>query len=137
MDSDITGQIVLADENVGFDTLKELGGETSDHARQRRAHERFVLKVKVVLQPGNSSEFLSFKVQGVSGDISVGGCQALFPVPVQVGDVYRLHFDKEQLDLPMLFVRCRRCRLINEDGFEAGFSFFSPITLPQELATKE
>ena len=80
-----------------------------------------------------SGQFLSFKVQGIIGNISEGGCQAMFPVPIQVGDIYRMHFDKKDLDLPLTFVRCQRCRLISDDAFEAGFVFFSPIPLPANL----
>ena len=130
-------QISLMDEQGGFDTLQDMEKQSSDEVRQRRAYERLAVKAKVILQPGNSSEFLSFKVQGISGNISAGGCQVMFPVPVQVGDVYRLHFDEKKLALPMVFVRCVRCRLINEDAYEAGFIFFSPIKLPANLFDKK
>ena len=126
-------QIELMDEDLGFDALRDAERDASDAARQRRAHRRMAFKAKIILQPGNSSEFLSFKVQGITGDISTGGCRAMFPVPIQIGDVYRLHFAQDCLDLPMLFARCLHCRLINEDAYEAGFSFFSPITLPQSI----
>ena len=75
---------------------------------------------------------LKFKVKGVTGDISEGGCSVLLPIPVPVGDVFRLHFDRSQLDLPMTFARCLRCRLVREDAFEAGFVFFKAIALPSQ-----
>ena len=53
----------------------------------------------------------------------------LFSSPIGVGDVYRLSFDRSVLDLESLFVRCLRCRLVREDAFEAGFSFFQPVDL--------
>ena len=49
--------------------------------------------------------------------------------PVLVGDVYQLHFAKGELDLPILYARCLRCRLVREDAFEAGFAFFEKIVL--------
>ena len=55
----------------------------------------------------------------------------MFPIPAMVGDIYRLTFDKELLDVPTIFARCLRCRLIREDSFEAGFAFFTKIKLPQ------
>ena len=54
---------------------------------------------------------------------------AIFVSPVTVGDVYRLQFDKASIDLPLVFARCLRCRLVREDAFEAGFTFFTPISL--------
>ena len=133
MNTELGDQVSLIDEDASFDTLQDIERHTSDEARQQRKHKRFQVKTKVILQPGNSSEFLSFKVQGIIGNISEGGCQAMFPVPIQVGDIYRMHFDKKDLDLPLTFVRCQRCRLISDDAFEAGFVFFSPITLPANL----
>ena len=137
MKSDSEDPILLPDEDAGFDTLQEIEKLSSDDARQQRAHERIAHKSKVILHPGNSSEFLGFKVQGIMGNISPKGCQAMFPVPLEVGDMYRMLFDKEQFDIPTTFVRCIRCRLISEDEFETGFSFFSSITLPENLLSKK
>ena len=103
---------------------------------QQRAHERICIKVKVILQSGNSSELLSYKVQGVTGDVSEGGCRAMFPIPIQVGDIYRLQFDREQLDVPLVFARCMRCTLVREDAYEAGFAFFSKIKIPVKEAVE-
>ena len=91
----------------------------------------------MILQSGNASELLSFKVKGVTGDISQGGCSVLFPIAARVGDIYRLEFDQETLALPLTFARCVRCRLIREDAYEAGFAFFKAITLPENVAVSE
>jgi hypothetical protein len=56
----------------------------------------------------------------------------LLPLPLLVGDVYRLQFERNTLDLPLTFARCVRCRLVREDAFEVGFAFFSAICLPEE-----
>ena len=133
----------LGEDNAGMpqvkadELLEELSGNTSDEISRRRQHFRLSVKASVVLQPGSTSDLLSFKVRGVTGDLSEGGCSALFPVPPKVGDVYRLLFDKTQLDLPMTFVRCVRCRLVREDAFEAGFKFFKTIALPANVASAE
>ena len=121
------------DEDRGFDLLQELERNTAEELRQQRAHFRLAIKAGVVLQPGNAGELLSFKAKGVTGDISEGGCSALFPIPCRVGDVYRLQFDSQTLNLPLTFARCVRCRLVREDAFEAGFAFFTPICLPEEI----
>ena len=137
MDTQNSEKLKLTDEQVGFDILQDLERQTSDQIRQQRSHERQAVKAKVVLQSANSSELLSYKVQGVTGDLSSGGCRAMFPIPINVGDVYRLQLDREQVDLPLIFARCMRCQLIREDTFEAGFSFFSPIQLPDEKTSTD
>ena len=115
------------DEDISHDILQEIEEQTDEKIRAQRVHDRVAVKLNFTLQPGNSSEFLEYKVQGILGDISSGGCKAMLPIPVKVGDIYRLQFENGRVNLPMLFVRCVRCRLVSEDAFEAGFSFFNPI----------
>ncbi len=122
------------DKDEAFAVLRELERNTPEDIRRQRAHFRLAIKAGVILQSCNTSELLSYKLKGVTGDISQGGCSALFPVAVRVGDVYRLQFDRRVLDLPLTFVRCVRCYLVREDAFEAGFAFFAPICMPENVA---
>ncbi len=126
----------LNDDNA-FDLLQELERNTPDEIRRQRAHFRVAIKVHVTLQPANASQVLKFKMQGTTGDLSQGGCRILFPLPVHVGDIYRLEFDRRQLDMPLTFARCVRCHLLREDAYEAGFAFFSPIAMPRTCALAE
>ena len=116
-----------------FGLLRDLERNTPEEIRRQRAHFRAAIKAAVILQAGNASELMAFKVKGVTGDISEGGCSALFPIPTRVGDIYRLQFDREAIGLPLTFARCVRCRLVREDAYEAGFAFFSPICLPENM----
>jgi len=121
-------------EDQAFDVLRELERNTPDEIRRQRAHFRIAIKAGVTLQPGNASELLDFKVRGVTGDISEGGMGALFPVPTRVGDVYRLQVDRDRMNLPLVFARCVRCRLVREGAYESGFQFFAPIGLPDNVS---
>lgn len=116
-----------------LDLLSELEQNRSDEVRRQRQHFRLQVRLRVTLQPANASALLTLKMQGTTGDLSEGGCCVLFPMPVQVGDVYRLTFDRTQLDVPLVFARCLRCRLLREDAYEAGFRFFAPLTLPDHV----
>lgn len=118
-----------------FGLLRDLERNTPEEIRRQRAHFRLSIKASVILQPGNASQLTAVKLKGITGDVSEGGCSALFPLPLQVGDIYRLAFDRKMLDLPLTFARCVRCRLIREDAFEAGFAFFSAICLPESVLT--
>ena len=126
---DSTGKL---SSDQAFDLLQDLERNTTDDIRRRRAQFRIAIKSAVVLQPGNTSDLLRFKVKGVTGDVSEGGCSILFPLAPRVGDIYRLQFDKAALDIPLTFARCVRCRLIREDAYEAGFAFFNAISLPEK-----
>ncbi len=130
MSSDPDKFIQLDDEQLDFDALQDLEQQTTEEIRKKRKHERKSVKAQVTLQPGNSSDLLKYKIRGIIGDISEGGCGAMFPIPIGVGDIFRLTLDRNDMELPLVFARCRRCRLIREDAYEAGFSFFTPIKLP-------
>ncbi len=123
----------LLDDAGAFDLLREIERNTPDAIRKQRTHFRIAIKARVFLLPGNASETLKFKLQGVTGDLSEGGCRVLFPLPVSVGDIFRLEFDRGEVDLPLTYARCVRCAMLREDAFEAGFSFFNPIALPEEM----
>lgn len=119
-----------------FDLLQELEQNASEEVRQQRAHFRVVVKSTLILRPANASERSKFEMKGVTGDLSEGGCQALFSIPIRVGDIYQLQFDREVLDLALTYARCVRCRLLRDDAFEVGFQFFKPIALPERTLTQ-
>lgn len=121
------------DPKASQSMLAELANNTNDGIRKQRAHFRLDIKARVILRPGNSSDLGQFKIQGVTGDISEGGCRLLLPAPCRVGDIYRVEFDRKMLDIPLTFTRCVRCALLREDAFEAGFRFFTPISLPDSI----
>lgn len=118
-----------------FNLLQELESNTSDELLRQRTHFRIRIKSTLILLPGNASDAQKFRYQGMTGDLSQGGCQALFPMPAVAGDIYRLVFDRQTLDLPMTFAQCMRCRLLRENAFEVGFRFFVPIVLPKSLVS--
>ena len=125
------------DGDEAFSMLQELSANTPEELRLQRAHFRLTIKAGIVLQAANASELLNYKVKGVTGDVSQGGLSAVFPIPVRVGDVYRLQVDPATLDIPLTFARCVRCRLVREDAFEAGFAFFADICLPENCSVDD
>lgn len=110
--------------------LRELEQQTPEAIRKQRSSQRQDISVAVTIRPGNASDRGSrADAEGVTGDVSTGGCRVMTSRPVLVGDVYQLHFAKGELDLPIVYARCLRCRLVREDAFEAGFAFFEKIVL--------
>ncbi|MBK7877329.1 MAG: PilZ domain-containing protein [Planctomycetes bacterium] len=113
--------------------LQTLERQKSEEIARQRLFSRIDTKLKVVVRPANSSQLLEFKVQGLTADISRGGTRLILPLPLGVGDVYRLEFDTTEHKLPLVFGRCLRCRLLREDAFEVGVQFFAQIELPPSL----
>ncbi|MBK7641963.1 MAG: PilZ domain-containing protein [Planctomycetes bacterium] len=131
-DNDLTQDGLRQD--LDPELLGSLERQKSDEIAKARTHTRVEAKFKVVVRPGNASEALRFKLQGLTADLSRGGCRLILPMPVAVGDVFRIEFEAGEQRIPLTFARCLRCRLVREDAFEAGFSFFAPIELPARLS---
>ncbi|MEL6497731.1 MAG: PilZ domain-containing protein [Planctomycetota bacterium] len=125
-------------KNGSFDAwaqtlLRELEQQTPEAIRRQRSSQRQDLSIGVTVRPGNASDRRTRPdADGVTGDVSTGGCRVMMSEPMLVGDVYQLHFAKGELDLPIVYARCVRCRLIREDAFEAGFAFFERIVLASD-----
>jgi hypothetical protein len=112
-----------------LEALRQLEENTPAAILRQRASERLAIRAHVTIQPGNSSERGRVLIEGLTGDISNGGCQILLGRPILPGDVYWLVFAEEPLHIGALLARCLRCRMIREDTFEAGFKFFQSIDL--------
>ena len=117
----------LFEDQGTLDALLALEQNTSDSVARMRAHERFTLRVKVLIRRADASERHGQVVEAVTADISNGGSMMLSPRPLSVGDFFLLSFDPEQLELGSLFARCLRCRFVSEDAFEVGFRFLDPV----------
>lgn len=112
-----------------IESLCELESNNRQAIVQQRACERLDINAKVTIRPGNGSQRQSLMIEGLTGDVSDGGCRVLLPRPVMPGDVFWLSFDDAHVKIGSLFARCVRCRLVQEEAYEAGFRFFNDIDL--------
>lgn len=110
-----------------LDLIMDLEQSGSPEERARRAHARAVVRSRVSLASCNYSQRTGPPTPGVTGDVSAGGCLVLVEVPLAVGDIYQVTWDREHVDSPPVLARCVRCRYIRDDAFEAGFAFFTPL----------
>ena len=86
---DIFSQNVAPQSNTyqqedALDSLADLERNTPAEIIKSRGTTRLRIKSKVIAQPGNSGDRRKIKIQGINGDLSSGGCQILFPIPVHV-----------------------------------------------------
>jgi len=110
--------------------IEGLAKNTPDAIKQMRNHTRVSIRAKVFIEAGSLSERTGVRLQGVTGDVSVGGTQVLLPRPLRIGDVYLVSFDRGEFDVPSVYGLCLRGRMVRPDAFEAGLRFLEPITLP-------
>ena len=116
-----------------LESLSELEHNTSDAILAQRSSERIEIQTRLILQPGNSSDRHRFSIEGVTADISNGGCMVLTPRPIVVGDLFWMTFDESQVHIGSLFARCLRCRFVREDAFETGFRFMQNVDLSSAI----
>lgn len=112
-----------------WEILGELKANTAAEVKAQRSAARITIRSAIKVVPASISQRVGGAVEGITGDVSSGGSQALLGTPLLVGDVYLINFDREVLDTPPVFARCLRCRLIRDDAFEVGFVFFTPLDL--------
>lgn len=110
--------------------IEELAKSTPETIKRMRNHTRLSVRVKVYIEAASLSERNGVRLQGVTGDISVGGTQILLPRPLRIGDVYQVSFDREEFDLPSVYSLCLRGRMVRPDAYEAGLRFLEPVSLP-------
>jgi hypothetical protein len=116
------------------EVVRNFGQHEIQEVLTSRTHERRETALEVCVRQANTSESSRLELHGVTADLSRGGCRLILPLPTGVGDVFRIEFESSSPSLRLVFARCLRCRLVREDVFEAGFSFFAPIDLPEEPA---
>ncbi len=109
--------------------LGDLEANNSQAILKQRSSERMVIRTRVRLQPGNSSQRHTDAIDGLTGDISNGGTLVLLPRPVLAGDTFWVTFSNEHVSIGSLLARCTRCRMVREDTFEIGLRFFHDIDL--------
>ena len=119
-----------------FEALSELENNTSRAILVQRSSERIEIQAKVLIQPGNASQRHQATIEGITADVSNGGCMILLPRPILVGDMFWLTFDKASFRIGSLMSRCLRCRMVREDAYESGFRFMNEIDLSNSLAVK-
>jgi hypothetical protein len=119
----------LLNNGLVFDILQELEAQGRDQLRRLRKHERMHFRTLVTLRPEHAEAAPTLKVQGITGDLSRGGCRAIFPAPIGVGESYRLAFACEPPGLPEVTAQCVRCRMMTDRLFETGFRFTAEIDL--------
>jgi len=91
-----------------------------------------VRRVQAAVQvwPGNAIDRTGALVAGEASELRATGVTARLPRPVAVGSFFLLEFDRAQVDLAPVLVRCELCCMRSEDEFEVRFMFLAPVVLP-------
>lgn len=103
---------------------------------KRDNSQRLVQELRVSLRPSSSSSRQTELVAGFCKNVSRAGCCVVGESAPRVGDVYRFELNSDTTHpLHGTHARCVRCHLVDEDAFDSGFSFLSPVDLRDAAAT--
>ncbi len=97
---------------------------------KRQSQQRSLANIPVRLRPGSTSQRWSHELTGRIKNYSTTGCGIILDRPPYVGDIYRFH-QANNVESPFTecLARCIRCHLIDEEVFEAGFQFLTPLPI--------
>ena len=117
------------DATSASEAFSELVRNTDGALLAQRASQRVEVKTEFVVRHANLSQRHLLNVQGVTVDVSNGGCMGLLPKAILPGDLYQLTFAEQVLPIGSLLALCKRCRHVRDDVFEVGFRFTNDIDL--------
>lgn len=112
-----------------MEALAELERGTDRTLVAQRSSKRIEIRTGIRVQPADASQRHRVTIEGLTADISNGGCMVLIPRALLPGDLFWITFDSKHVRIGSLFARCLRCRLVQEDVFETGFRFLQDIDL--------
>lgn len=99
-------------------------------ANTRSASRTFPSNIKLIIRPSNSSQRSETPIRGYCKNLSQSGCGVVTDCAPRVGDLYRFEMPSDTTHpIHGVHARCVRCHLLDEEVFEVGFSFLSPVDL--------
>ena len=99
-------------------------------ANTRTASRTFPLNVQLIIRPSNSSQRRETSIRGYCKNLSQSGCGVVTDCAPRVGDMYRFEMPSDTTHpIHGAHARCVRCHLLDEEAFEVGFSFLTPVEL--------
>ena len=102
----------------------------SSSTNVRAAHRSVPTNVLLLIRPSNSSQRRETPLRGYCKNLSQSGCGVITDCPPRVGDLYRFELPSDVTHpIHGCHARCVRCHLLDEEAFEVGFSFLSPVDL--------
>ena len=94
---------------------------TSQHAR-----------VRIDVRAGNACERHGLLTELRTSQMNSSAVVGIAAMPLMVGSVFHLTFERGQLDLPATLAVCDRCVMLGDDSFELRLRFATPIDLAHQ-----
>ncbi|MCB9892654.1 MAG: hypothetical protein H6832_03000 [Planctomycetes bacterium] len=109
--------------------VEELELNRPEEIRNASEDGKSRIKASATIRPANVSERSREALDGTTGEIQRRGVSVLLRDPLLVGDLYRISFDRDALDVAPVLSICDRCTMLNETAFEVHLRFLHEIAL--------
>ena len=104
------------DPEAAYQLFEELQLNQPAQVLENKSDEESAIRIAVKIAPGNASEREGPPDTAVTSKIGKLHVVIACEFPLLVGDVYRLEFERERLDIGPVYAICRRCRMLHEDN---------------------
>lgn len=131
MTRDFENDAELGDEQIS-DLLDDIEIRCSADLAAARGMTTVRRKVAVEVRPGNASDRGAVVARVDTTEIRSRSITTMADVPVMVGDVLHLTFDRNALDVVPVLAVCDRCTMLGDASFEVRFQFVHEIALPTD-----
>lgn len=112
------------------DSLRTRAAAGQSPTNTRVASRTFPVNVQLLIRPSNSSQRRETPLRAYCKNLSQSGCGVVTDCAPKVGDMYRFEMPSDTTHpIHGAHARCVRCHLLDEEAFEVGFSFLSPVDL--------
>lgn len=96
---------------------------------KRSSRKRIVQSFSVLVQPSSVSQRANERIEGDCRNFSDSGCGIVSNFAPRVGDVYQISVPNQaEHAIDGVHARCVRCHMLDEESFECGFSFLTPLS---------
>ena len=84
-------------------------------------------RVRVEIRAGDACLRTGLLTELFTNELSPVGLVGIAPMPLMVGSVFHLQFERHSLDAPSTLAICDRCAMLGDSSFELRFRFTQAI----------
>ena len=118
-------------ETQTYELLEELELNRPENVQGARENAALKIRCKVAVEPANVCDRANARIEAAGRDLQRQGVTCVCDVPLMVGSLFRVTFERAVVDLPPVLATCDRCTMLNDSAFESHFRFEHPIQLPR------
>ena len=119
------------DSNELYHVVEEFRLSSPAEVRKVRQPGSLFGQAGITVQPADIGARDSMTIKGVSRELASERLLCTCDLPVPVGSIFYLSFDRSVVDVDSVLGVCDRCIMLGPTAFEVGFRFVQDMELPE------